>query len=158
MWYLPHLRHYRETHRKWSRSNGWSVRAPTRLQISCRLTAAMRRAFLFVMSLCLITNPQLGDAQGNSSSHPFMILSEGLSTCGEYTSEPEKQAIRVEWVLGYISGGNSCAPLPETMVGSSFQMPATVFGWLQSYCTSHPLNIMAAAAEALRRDFRNHER
>jgi hypothetical protein len=115
----------------------------------------MLRALLFAMSLCLITSLQLGDAQGNSSSHPVVILSEGLSTCGEYTLEPEKQAIRMEWVLGYISGGNSGAPPPENMVGSSFQMPATVFGWLQS---SHPLNIMATAAEALRRDFRNRER
>ena len=32
-------------------------------------------------------------------------------------------------------------------------MPATVVECLQSYCASHPLDIMAVAAEALRRDF-----
>jgi hypothetical protein len=109
---------------------------------------------LFAISLCLGLIPRFG----NSAPVDIAVLSEGASTCGEYMQEPEKQEIRMEWVLGYITGVNSRAPSPESIVGSSFQMPATVIGWLRSYCSYHPLDIMAAAAEALRRDFLNHER
>jgi hypothetical protein len=109
---------------------------------------------LFAISICLGLIPRFG----NSTPVQVAILSEGASTCGEYIQEPQKQAIRMEWVLGYISGVNSRTSLPESTAGSSFQMPATVIGRLQSYCSSHPLEIMATAAEALRRDFLNHER
>ena len=64
----------------------------------------------------------------------------------------------MEWVLGYISGANSRGPAAEAEAGSSFQMPAAVVGWLQSFCTSYPLDTMIAAAEALRRDFLARER
>jgi hypothetical protein len=104
-------------------------------------------AMLLFASLC-----------GVKAQHEATILSEGASTCGEYTAEPAKQIIRASWVLGYISGANSRAPMAEAFAGSSFQMPATVVGWLQSYCASHPLDVMVTAAEALRRDFLTHER
>jgi hypothetical protein len=86
-----------------------------------------------------------------------MILSEGQSTCSAYNAQPEMQAVRASWVLGYISGVNSRSPAAEALAGRSFQIPATVIEWLQSYCASHPLDIMAVAAEELRRDFFNRE-
>lgn len=91
------------------------------------------------------------------AQHQAAILSEGATTCGEYTAEPAKEMLRASWVLGYISGANSRSPMPEAFAGSSFQMPATVIGWLQSYCTAHPLDVMVNASEALRRDFLAHE-
>lgn len=121
------------------------------------------KAFVIVLAAASVLLP--GKAIGEELNHrPFEILSEGASTCGEYVAEPEKQIVRMEWVLGYkwvlgyISGANSRAPSSEAMAGSSFQMPVTVLGWLKSYCTSHPLEAMVTAAETLRRDFLAYER
>jgi hypothetical protein len=111
------------------------------------------------LSLFFVAISTKADAQDTAARRQIiLILSEGMSTCGEYIAEPWKQSIRMEWVLGYISGANSRSPPGEASAGSSFQMPATVLGWLQSYCTSHPLDVMASAAEALRRDFLSRER
>jgi len=85
----------------------------------------------------------------SASPPPFFILSEGMATCGEFTSQPEMQGVRLSWVLGYVSGvnaglaiaGSHQAAPAERMAGSSFQQPATVIGWLQSYCSVHPLDI-----------------
>ena len=98
------------------------------------------------------------DVQSARSARSIMILSESQSTCGAYNTQPQMQAIRASWVLGYISGVNSRSPASEALAGRSFQIPATVIEWLQSYCASHPLDIMAVAAEALRRDFLAQER
>ena len=83
----------------------------------------------------------------------IMILSEGQSACSAYNTQPELEAVRTSWILGYVSGVNSRSPAAEALAGRSFQMPAIVIEWLQSYCASHPTDIMAVAAEALRRDF-----
>ena len=94
---------------------------------------------------------------------PSQILSEGATTCGEFTTQAEMQASRMEWVLGYISGINAGIALrgetsaAERLAGRSFQYPATVIGWLQSYCSTRPLDILATAAIQLRRDFIQHE-
>ena len=91
------------------------------------------------------------------------ILSEGNTTCGEFTTQPVMQSVRMAWVLGYISGVNAgltrnpeIAPA-ERMAGRSFQQPATVLGWLQSYCLAHPLDALVIAATELRKDFIRHE-
>lgn len=95
---------------------------------------------------------------------PIVVLSEGQTTCGEYVAEPQKRVVRGAWVLGFISGVNAgmarngSAPEAERMAGRSFQQPATVDGWLQIYCSAHPLDGLVTAAEKLRRDFIEHER
>jgi hypothetical protein len=89
---------------------------------------------------------------------PFMVLSEGASTCGEFVAEPEKQAMRMEWVLGYISGRNLEAPSAERFAGRSFQKPATVIGWLQTYCGSRAMQPLFQAGEDLRAEFLRQER
>lgn len=107
---------------------------------------------VFLAATLLVTGAHEAQAQ-----HEAMILSEGNSSCGEYIAEPAKQGVRSSWVLGYISGANSRGPITEALAGSSFQMPATVIGWLQTYCASHPLDPIVTAAEQLRRDFLAHE-
>ena len=93
-----------------------------------------------------------------------MILSEGATTCGEFIAQPAMQTIRMEWVLGYISGVNAGisrsakASQAETMAGQSFERTETAIGWLQGYCSAHPLDVLVSAAEALRNDFMRHER
>jgi len=65
----------------------------------------------------------------------WLMLSEGATTCGEFIAEPGMQNVRMEWVLGYISGRNREATSSrDRFIGRSFQQPATVIGWLQSYC------------------------
>jgi hypothetical protein len=112
----------------------------------------------FGTGFCVASTCGAANAQSSWPTHVFQTLSEGGSTCGEYIAEPGKQVVRMEWVLGYISGANSRGPVAEALAGTSFQMPATVVGWLQSYCASHPLDVMSAAAEVLRRDFLARER
>jgi hypothetical protein len=108
-----------------------------------------------LLSISLFTTP----AWSQSTNPVVVILSEGNTTCGEFMTQPEMQAVRVAWVLGYISGVNAglarsadVAPA-ERMAGKSFQQPATVLGWLQSYCAVHPLDILVSAAAQLRMDF-----
>jgi hypothetical protein len=88
----------------------------------------------------------------------FEILSEGATTCGEYIAQPATRGARMEWVLGYISGRNREAASPrERMIGTSFDKPATIDGWLLSYCQSHSLDTMNQAADDLRADFLKRE-
>jgi hypothetical protein len=89
---------------------------------------------------------------------PFYTLSEGGTTCGEFIAQPQMQTIRMEWVLGYISGRNREAASPrERFIGRSFERTDTVLGWLQSYCRSHSLGPLFKAADDLRADFERHE-
>jgi hypothetical protein len=88
----------------------------------------------------------------------WLVLSDGATTCGEFIAEPGMQTVRMEWVLGYISGRNREAASPhDRFIGRSFQQPATVIGWLQSYCRLHSLDTLAKAADDLRADFQRHE-
>jgi hypothetical protein len=89
---------------------------------------------------------------------PFLTLSEGATTCGEFVAQSWLQTARMEWVLGYISGRNREGVSPDQRnVGSSFQQPAKVIAWLQNYCQVHSLDFLLNAAEQLRTDFRRHE-
>jgi hypothetical protein len=85
-----------------------------------RLAVAWSKLFAVVLVVPALLLAGPAAAQG------VAILSEGNSTCGEYIAEPVKQSIRMERVLGYISGVNSRAHASEATAGSSFQMPATV--------------------------------
>ena len=79
----------------------------------------------------------------------FYVLSEGATTCGEFVAQPQMQTIRMEWVLGYISGRNREAASPrDRLIGHSFERTDTVLGWLQSYCQAHSLDYLLNAADA----------
>ena len=117
----------------------------------------MRTSFVIVIAVTLwTTDTALGF---DVTAAPFWSLSEGATTCGEFIAQPgTMQAVRMEWVLGYISGRNREAISPrERSVGSSLQQTDTVIGWLQSYCRSHSLDPLFTAADALRADFQRHE-
>lgn len=124
----------------------------------------MMRHFMFVMLLATAYLCSVPANAQNKMLGSVEILSEGMTTCGEFTAQPAMQEVRMEWVLGYISGVNAgVARTPgsdtiERMAGQSFQRTATAIGWLQSYCSGHPLEIMGSAAEALRTDLIRHER
>jgi hypothetical protein len=91
-------------------------------------------------------------------AEPFYILSKGLTTCGEFITEPQMQTIRMKWIPGYISGRNREAASPrDRLIGRSFERTNTVLSWLQSYCQTHSLNTLVNAAADLRADFQRHE-
>jgi hypothetical protein len=114
------------------------------------------RVFALVVVVLLLHGAARGQDVNRS---PFYTLSEGATTCGEFIAQPAMQAVRTAWVLGYISGRNREAISPrERLIGSSFQQPATVLAWLQSYCQSHSLDTLLVAADELRADFQRHER
>ena len=66
-----------------------------------------------------------GTARGlDVNNAEWTILSEGATTCGEFIAEPGMQGVRMEWVLGYISGRNREATSSrDRLIGSSFQQP-----------------------------------
>jgi hypothetical protein len=89
---------------------------------------------------------------------PFYALGEGATTGGEFVAQPQMQTIRMEWVLGYISGRNrEAASQRDRLIGRSFERTDTVLGWLQSYCQAHSLDTLVKAADDLRADFQRHE-
>lgn len=115
----------------------------------------MPRALLVVLAvLAASTSANAFDVTDNS----FLVLSEGASTCGEYISEPTFRTSRMTWVLGYISGRNrQSASLQDRNIGTSFNKPAAVDGWLLSFCQFHSLDTLVKAADALRADFLKRE-
>lgn len=118
---------------------------------------ATRSTSLLALVAAIILFPFAAHAL-DANHEPFNILSEGASTCGEFIAEPQMQTIRMEWILGYISGRNKEAALPrDRLIGRSFERTNTVLGWLQSYCQTHSLNILVKAADDLRADFQKHE-
>jgi hypothetical protein len=120
-------------------------------------TPAALAALSFIA--CLLSLPCIARADDINPNRNFFLLSEGGTTCGEYVAQSgPQQIVRMEWVLGYISGQNSEGTSERSRnVGSSFQKPATVIAWLNSYCQSHSLDLLVQAGDALRQDFIRHE-
>lgn len=90
----------------------------------------------------------------DNPDQPYIVLSNGQTTCGEYLKDTELQVrVDVEWVLGYISGVNRFAPANTRMAGSSYREPEAVTAWLANYCRAHALDLLAKAADELRQEF-----
>jgi hypothetical protein len=133
-----------------------SVGGGAKRRTGCGLLSRSFLGWLAPQAVAVV--PGGADAREETSSRTIMILSEGQSTCGVYNAYPELQPVRASWVLGYISGVNSRSAATEALAGKSFQMPESVIDWLRSYCAFHPTDVLAVAAEALRRDFLARER
>jgi hypothetical protein len=109
------------------------------------------------MVVALFASLMLGSVQAafaaasNPRDAPFFAVGDATTTCGEFTAQPEATEKRLDWVLGYISGRNREALGSERETGDpSLKMPATVLGWLESYCGSHALDTLIFAADRLR--------
>ena len=97
-------------------------------------------------------------------SHPapnamFEILSNGQDSCGEFLAGGQShQVLDAMWILGYITGADSRGvTVSDRAVGTSFRDGGGVIAWLQQCCRQHGLNVMVAAAEALRDEFARRE-
>jgi hypothetical protein len=115
----------------------------------------LRSLFIIICAAALIPRP--GQA-ADTTNMPFEVLSEGVTTCGEYIAEPAARGVRTAWVVGYITGRNREAASPrDRLIGTSFDRPESVVGWLLSYCQTHSLDPLVRAADDLRADFLKHE-
>jgi hypothetical protein len=111
---------------------------------------ASRTAAVFILTTLLAAEPVL--------AAPSEVLGEGTATCGDFLSQPTMQSVRLEWVLGYISGRNAEAPLPvEKMIGRNLHDAQTPFVWLQNYCQANGAKPLIVAADELRVFLRQHE-
>jgi hypothetical protein len=80
---------------------------------------------------------------------PSQVLGEGIASCKEFLSEPNMQSVRLEWVLGYISGENNQST-EGRLTGRSLKNEQTPLSWLQAYCQSNPLHPLIVAADHMR--------
>jgi hypothetical protein len=113
-----------------------------------------RSLFLLFAMLSIAPSVHAGD----TINTPFLALSEGATTCGEYIAQPTARVSRMEWVMGYISGRNREAASPrERNIGTSYYKAETIDGWLLSYCQTHSLDVLVKAADDLRAAFQRRE-
>ncbi len=82
-------------------------------------------------------------------SQTFRIGGEGLSSCGAWTRARQEKSFDAtlyrEWVAGFLSGVIIYSR-DNVLAGSDFD---GVWGWVDNYCHSHPLDHIADAAFAL---------
>jgi cytochrome c len=89
---------------------------------------------------------------GGAVAEPGAVLSSGAKPCGDFVAAPLQDKWRYEaWAVGYVSGQNSMDVGSMRDVGSSWT-PDSVMVWLQNYCSQHPLEDFAAAADKLRQE------
>jgi hypothetical protein len=120
------------------------------MAVTARLTVAVAGALLINWAVTVTA------AEPNDG--PFMVLSNGQITCGEFLADnPRSQAADTEWVLGYVSGRNSSSLAGSRNAGISFTAPDSVTAWLQNYCRTHSLDHLVEAAEELRSEFLRRE-
>src|SRR5690242_11686961 len=117
----------------------------------------MIKSFLVVLAVALSAPDAARGFDVNRA--PFQPVGEAATTCGEFIAQPgNMQIMRMEWVLGYISGRNREATSPsERLIGSSVQQSDTIIAWLRNYCQTHSLDMLISAADHLRTDLQRHE-
>jgi len=88
-----------------------------------------------------------------SQSYTFTILGEGTMSCGEWTERRQSENHRVlpesAWVLGYVT---AMARVESARTGRKIASGIEGKGvehWIDNYCSTHPLDDIASASEAL---------
>jgi len=83
----------------------------------------------------------------------YMILGEGALSCGTWTSHRHSadayENAMTAWVLGFITAGNSWESILHRRNLSEGTDSDGLFGWIDNYCTAHPLEDLSSAAMAL---------
>jgi hypothetical protein len=117
----------------------------------------VRRFFAIALAIVAFNQPSAAKA-ADLSEIPYIVLSNGQVTCGEFLSDnPGSQKTDMEWILGYISGRNREAFQGTRMAGRSFTQPESVLAWLQNYCRIHALDPLVNAGDSLRTEFLRRE-
>jgi len=79
-------------------------------------------------------------------------LGEGNTSCGEWTdkrkAEPGRVIPEASWILGYLTAASNFRSSNTPDFTSGVRGSATDH-WVDSYCATHPLDDIQAAAQAL---------
>jgi hypothetical protein len=109
----------------------------------------MRRALLALVTLALIeaTGAQAHSAGGGG----FTVLGIGNKSCGSWVSDSKSKngadLVNEAWVLGFLSAYNEFGPEPDDVTAQTDVNG--VAGWIDNYCTGHPLDTVSLATQAL---------
>lgn len=96
-------------------------------------------------------------AMANAQNGIFSVMGLAAMSCGRYTADrrqapPDQDNLAYEWVAGYLSAYNQYVDPARDVIGTPDA--AALSGWLDNYCTTHPLDNLAQAAMALIRERR----
>jgi hypothetical protein len=79
-----------------------------------------------------------------------MVLSPKPNSCGAWIdvcrSHPHNQILYEGWVLGYLSGVNFHSTSKDFLRNVVVQ---SISAWFDNYCSTHPLDDLVTAADAL---------
>jgi hypothetical protein len=102
--------------------------------------------------LLLLVTLAIALPEGSVGQQIYAGIGAGTSTCGSWSANRRSKSqlwySQGNWVLGFLSGvgfigiQNGYNPLHGLDAGA-------VSSWLDNYCQAHPLEPLAAAAEAL---------
>jgi len=80
------------------------------------------------------------------------ILSTGSLPCGDFVAaQGQSQQLFLAWALGYVTGQNSMATGAMRGAGRGWTQDSVTLS-LKNYCSQHPLEPFAKAADKLRRE------
>jgi hypothetical protein len=88
------------------------------------------------------------------------IIGHGLSSCGTWTQERREARGAIPtraWILGYLSGVNALDGDADFLAPVAVDSPA-IFGWIDNYCRSKPLDNVQDAVNGLMIELRSRAR
>jgi hypothetical protein len=109
----------------------------------------MRRNVLTVIIFILLAAPGAQARPDHNGS--FTVLGTGAHSCGTWVADRKANGwaavIDEAWVVGFLSAYNLLGPSPDDITAGSDVNGAT--GWMDNYCTQHPLDTISVATQAL---------
>lgn len=109
----------------------------------------MRRVLLALTALFLIA--MTGAEARTAGGGGFTVLGMGNKSCGSWVADRKAKSgvdlVEEAWVLGFLSAYNEFGPEADDVTAQTDV--AGVSGWIDNYCTAHPLDTIALAAQAL---------
>lgn len=107
----------------------------------------MNKRLAWVLGLAFIS----ASASSSDAADHFMTLGVGTKSCGAWTDAREydhhSENIYSAWIEGYITAFNEFKwPSGDVSSGTDFD---GIEAWMDNYCSSHPLDDLAAAAGGL---------
>ena len=80
------------------------------------------------------------------------VLGNGNGSCGSWTRDKSLNPVQRAWVFGYVTASSQWLLPPERGVMRNLAEGTDADGvsaWVDNYCSSHPLETIYSAAEAL---------
>lgn len=108
---------------------------------------AMKRILLIAALAAFVVSD---NGQAVTSKGRFTILGEGNTSCGDWLQQRKSNLWMNEasWVLGYLSAINERVWKGGSNLAAGTD-PAGIEAWVDSYCTTHPLDDIHRAASML---------